>query len=228
MQVSAQNLWGQLLPHFDLPEHISSNGQQQLTTVALSNLYAMIIGPFEAAYRKNMQEQQHRAMLARNANPSMAGHPRPDGMGGMANFAPQMNSLQRQPSNPSINPATMGGMGTSPQNADPTLGSMGSFPTPPSIPQIPQQFPGLSSGPGPRAASLGIPDVPSNGSSSPQPGANGFPPMFPGSGSEMAGLDGEAELEMRKRKLRESEELDVKRVRQKTGESSFGVSWNIC
>ena len=41
--------------------------------------------------------------------------------------------------------------------------------------------------------------------------------MFPGSGPEMAGLDGEAELELRKRKLRESEELDVKRVRQKTG-----------
>ena len=217
-------MWSQLLPQFDLPEHITQpNGQQQPTTIVLGNLYTMLIGPFEAAYRKNMQEQNHRAMLSRNAaNPAMSGHPRPDGLGGMpGGFPPQMNPLQRQASNPSLNPATMGGMGPTPPNADPALGAMGPFATPPTLSQA-QQFSGFPGGPA-RAPSLGLPDGPANGAPSPQPGAT-FPPMFPGAGADVGAIDGESDLELRKRKMRESEELDVKRVRQKTSKSFFGSS----
>ncbi|KAH8100630.1 hypothetical protein BXZ70DRAFT_938118 [Cristinia sonorae] len=219
-KVSAQGMWGQLLPQFDLQEHITQpNGQQQQAAVALGNLYNMLIGPFESAYRKNMQEQQHRAMVTRtSSNPQVPGHQRPDGMSNMpANFPPQMNALQRQPSNPNMNPASMGGLPTPSQAPDLALG-MGGFPTPQNIPQTPQQFPGFQGGQNPRA-NLGLSEVPVNGAPSPQPGANGFPPVFSGTVPDMGVIEGDPETELRKRKLRESEEVDGKRVRQKTSGS---------
>ncbi|THH34111.1 hypothetical protein EUX98_g10 [Antrodiella citrinella] len=207
-KVSSQGMWAQLLPQFELPEHITqSNGQQQPTTLALGNLYTMLIGPFESAYRKNIQEQQHRALLTRNAaNPSTSGHPRPDGMGGMqGGFPMQMNPLQRQPSNPGINPAAAAAMTPSP-SADPTMASMGPFSSPQTLSQPPQQFPGFPGGPNPRG-NINISDGPGNGA-----------------GVDMGAIDGDPELELRKRKMRESEEVDVKRVRQKTGGSDVSDS----
>lgn len=177
----------------------------------------MIIGPFEEAYRKNMireqqqqQQQQQRAMMARAQSNNMG-------------FPPQMNQLQRTGSNPNIalGVGGVGGVGVGgmpmagPSTQPDPMGNMGAGQFPPRTPSQ-TSFNNLNGSSDNGFGSVGAdPMTPAPGLA----GSTSFPNFLASvsvpdsaSGSDFDPQDPEG----RKRKLRESEEADVKRVRQKT------------
>ncbi|CAL1696053.1 unnamed protein product [Somion occarium] len=192
-KATRDGLWPQIVRHLDLPEQLMHpSGHQQSITQTLQNVYNMMIGPFEEAYRKNMvrEQQQRAAMMARaqSSGMPMLGQGRPDGMPA---FPPPMNALQRTGSNPNL---SLGGVGmpmAGPSSQPDTLNNVGTG-----------QFP-------PRAdpmASAGL------------SGTAAFP-NFPGSVSATGSDFDSQDPDGRKRKMRESEEADSKRARQKTNGS---------
>ena len=217
--MTRDNAWLHVPRHFGLGEQFQAlTGQVQDTAQYLQLIYNQMIGPFEEAYRKNMLREQQQQQQQRAA---MLGRAQPNNMQ-MPGFPQQMN-LQRSGSNPNI--ALAGGVGggvgvggmamagpsTQP---DPTMGNMGAG----QFPRTPSQssFNGLngsgdnglgSIGPDTMSATAGIaasasfPNFPASVSSPDPNTGSDFDPQDP---------------EGRKRKLRESEEADSKRVRQKT------------
>ncbi|KAI0961434.1 hypothetical protein AcV7_000535 [Taiwanofungus camphoratus] len=244
MKVTQQALWPHILRHLDLPEQFPippPSGQHSVASV-LANYYMSIIGPFEEAYRRNVQQQQHmqqqRAMLGRVS--AGAQQPQSGSSSGQVNGASSMStsfpsqggSMQGSAAH-SVN---MMGMGqshsaSSVQGLESPMSAVGAgqFPSSniPHTPQLAQHLPhnnvniaadsranlGLPSASTPILGSTNVPQHQMR----PQSSAGGFP--FPGSGQDIGGSDLEHEIENRKRKMRVSEELDTKRVRQKTGSS---------
>ena len=85
-QVNANNAWGSILPHFDLPDEFPQMQANGSTSVALmlSQYYMAILFPFEEVYRKNLQDQRGKAsmagrqsMSAQQFPPTTPGAPRP-------------------------------------------------------------------------------------------------------------------------------------------------------
>ena len=69
--MTQQNAWPQLLPQFDLPEYLPAptpNGQRA-TSAILASYYNAIIQPFEEAYRRNVQDANRKAMMAAGRPP---------------------------------------------------------------------------------------------------------------------------------------------------------------
>jgi len=66
IQVTANNAWGSILPHFDLPDEFPQMQANNSTSVALmlSQYYMNILFPFEEVYRKNLQDQRGKASMA--------------------------------------------------------------------------------------------------------------------------------------------------------------------
>ncbi|KIJ68293.1 hypothetical protein HYDPIDRAFT_24587 [Hydnomerulius pinastri MD-312] len=83
-KITQQNAWSQLLPQFDLPDFLPvpvPNGQRSTATI-LANYYSAILQPFEEIYRRNVQENNRKAMMT-------AG--RPPGAPGVPNSTPNMH-----------------------------------------------------------------------------------------------------------------------------------------
>src|SRR5271154_2396823 len=86
-QVNANNAWGSILPHFDLPDEFPQMQANGSTSVALmlSQYYMAILFPFEEVYRKNLQDQRGKVSMAGRPGmpaqqfpaPSTPGAPRP-------------------------------------------------------------------------------------------------------------------------------------------------------
>ncbi|KAJ7597179.1 hypothetical protein C8J56DRAFT_1011680 [Mycena floridula] len=69
--LTANKAWNTLLPHFDLPEFYPeppANGSNSVAHL-LQTYYSGILHPFEEMYRKNIQEQQKRAHMAKQSQP---------------------------------------------------------------------------------------------------------------------------------------------------------------
>ncbi|KAL4243558.1 hypothetical protein ABKN59_001121 [Abortiporus biennis] len=186
-KLTMQNMWGQLLPHLDLPEQYTQpNGQLQMTAMALQNHYNMLVAPFEEVYRKNFQQQQQqRAMMASRVAPGTSQLPSQPGMSG------SFSQLQRTPSHPNI-----GMTGMAP-------------PIPVSQQPVPTGINGMNSAAGQSMVPLNSTDSVAGSSNAPGFLATGNADLN----------NGDVDQESGKRKLRDSEEMDGKRVRQKTSGS---------
>ncbi|KAH9937577.1 uncharacterized protein B0H18DRAFT_1113394 [Fomitopsis serialis] len=200
-KVNQQGLWPVVLRQLDLPEHFPEPQQHgQPVAPIVARYYMMIVGPFEEAYRRNMREQQMRAAAQQG--------PAADGLPGPSN----MSTMPGMPADTSMN---MGAMGPSmssgssqmldsaaPNQISPTNVSH--------TPQLAQHSPvaGLN-------AAAGM----STSSSLTQHMTRSTSSLGPSSivGQELNGADADQEANSRKRKLGEAEDLDPKRVRQKTG-----------
>lgn len=187
-----------------------------------------LVAPFEEVYRKNLREAQQRNMLAGRANPGPQQQPpgnihgRPNSMGGFTSqgTGPQGNT-------PNMNMTAMGQPihPNQAQGLDSPLLSAGAgqFAMPQNLPhatQLSQQ---------PSSSGLNIPDARPNiiptpdtllgpTASSQAALSNGLP-AFSGGVPEGGSSDFDSDPEGRKRKLRDSEDPESKRVRQKTGET---------
>lgn len=197
-----------------------------------------LVAPFEEAYRKNMRDAHQRNMMAgagrANAGPQQqpAGNVqgRPGSMNGFPGQVAGMAGPQGNAAN--MNMAAMGQpMHTNQaQGLDAPLLSTGAgqFAMPQNMPhatQLSQQ---------PPSSGLNIPDARPNiapapdallGTTTPSqaPLSNG-PPAFPVPGPEGGANEFDSDPEGRKRKLRDSEDPEAKRVRQRTG----GTERNSC
>ncbi|KAG9314493.1 hypothetical protein JVU11DRAFT_5290 [Chiua virens] len=91
-KITQQNAWSQLLPQFDLPDYLPvpmPNGQQS-TSVLLASYYNAIIQPFEEVYRRNLQDTNRKTMMS-------AG--RPTGASAVPN---NPSNIPPQPPNPAL------------------------------------------------------------------------------------------------------------------------------
>ncbi|KAG1755134.1 uncharacterized protein EDB91DRAFT_274974 [Suillus paluster] len=204
-KVSQQpNGWMQVAHQFDLPEylpHLSNPGQQRSVTQILGNLYTAILHPFDEMYRRNMQENNRKAMMASGRQPGVntappnmnpgSGAPHaalPPGAVGANTVGSMMGQHAVNNQNPTTSPASQ----SQPLPQSPHLRQSSSAPNFQS-PAIPS-----SSDPTPIQASSQL----NSATSAPQ-----LPkPMSDTSESDTQGT---------KRRL-ESEEEEGKRVRQKT------------
>lgn len=209
-QINDQGMWGQLLPHLDLPDQfMQPNGQPQATAAALRHYYNNIIGPFEEAYRKNMaREQQQRAHQGRaqGGMPMAGGGQGRPAMSGIAGTFPPVGTL------PAMNGSNNSGMmaQTAAANAlqPPDASSLGgingvqSFGSQ-ALPQTQQisQLPPNGINGALDARSLGSMD------------GTGIALSTTDSNGSVTDLDGDG----RKRKMDEGEEPGSKRARQRTG-----------
>lgn len=197
-KVQQQNAWASLLPQFGLPEtlpHPQENGDLS-TARAIARYYALLLSPFEEAYLTNLKEaQRHNAMQGRP----------PQG------FSGQPNGM------------TGSGM---PGTQFPVQGSnvAGSHYQAQAIPQTPQ----LRSNSG----MMGMMSSSHHGHSMSPPGsaAAGAAQNQLTSGPEVTGpsfptgsTDLDMDMDSRKRKVNEFEELNSKRSRRKTGASYIPV-----
>ncbi|EMD41777.1 hypothetical protein CERSUDRAFT_110346 [Gelatoporia subvermispora B] len=200
-KVTQQNMWNIFLPQFDLPEYLP--GSQQSTALALAHYFKAIVGPFEEVYRKNFHNHGSGPMHGRTPSGpqgmSMSGSPqRPSGMPGT--YSPNGAIPGAVGNNQS-----MMGMGSASHGLDSLgAGANGPFNTPnmSHTPQIPQ---------------LGMP----NGSRMTPEARPGMPSSMSDTllGAPSISRSHSSDPESRKRKMRESEEIDPKRVRQKTAGS---------
>ncbi|KAI0348643.1 hypothetical protein BDW22DRAFT_1404472 [Trametopsis cervina] len=216
-KVHEQGMWGQVLPHFDLPEQfLQSNGAAQSTAAALRHYYNSIIGPFEEAYRKNMREQQQRALQQgrpQGGVPMSAGVPSRSGPNPMTGTFPPVGTLPAMNGNSSSGMLGQATAGNALQPTDTSLGGMNGVPFAASqgLAQTPHgsQLPTNGMSVAPDVRSLGPMDIPSQDGSSIAVTASG-------SNSSVPELEGDG----RKRKVDELEDASGKRVRQRIGENS--------
>lgn len=212
-----------ILPQFDLPEQFHNNGQQS-TAAVLAQYYMAILHPFEDAYKRNVQEQQRRAILASRqpgaqvpqAPGSSSGQGRPlqvgsAGGGAQSGFPGQMQGggttnmmgLMGQPI-AGTHASSSSTNGTSQYSQYPQASQV--------TPQTPHQRPSSSA----LNTQQSTPIVPQGlhptSSLESMPGTT---TMLQSNGqTEKNVLD--QDMQGLKRKL-DSEEADIKRVRQKTG-----------
>jgi SWI/SNF chromatin-remodeling complex subunit SWI1 len=205
-QLHQQGMWGQLLPHLDLPEQmLGPNGQVQSTAQVLQQYYVQLLSPFEEAYRKNSRDQR---MQGR----PQAGFPMPGAGQGRSTIPgtfPPVGNLPAMTGNhdPGMLGQPMGGSNM--QVPDMPAGGMNvpfaNGPVP--LPQRPgsQQMPNGLNG-----------NLDATAFNMPRSGTNGLPSEA--SVSELsASSSGDLDVEGRKRKMEEGDEANGKRARQKTG-----------
>lgn len=211
-QVTQQGAWGQLVANFGLPEQttiLQPNGQQSVQSVArvLQNYYQVILGKFEEVYKKNVSEQQRKALSGQ----MRPGDPQPS-PARMVAGSQQAGSQPSQQSAGGGEGNVMGMMGqpiSISQSSGASANSATPFPLQP-IPQSPQLHQ--------------LPGTPSMQSIAPNiSGADGILPQssiteYPAQATPKVMLDHEQEGLSHKRKL-EAEEDDAKRARQKTGKN---------
>ncbi|KDQ63780.1 hypothetical protein JAAARDRAFT_29820 [Jaapia argillacea MUCL 33604] len=189
-QVNQQNAWSSLLAHFDLPEHFPSQPAQPVVPV-LTQLYITLLAPFDDQYRRNMMNQQQKAMLAAQ---QAQGPQTPARQVGQMPGPPGMN-LQQPPGRPQ-QPGFPGQAGQIPNGTMPNMNMMGmgmmaqqpgaAVSNPIHIPPAPgaPQFPGAQPMPSQ------TPHPPSNGHGVP---ADARPPVLssmPSSDSLTGGMSG--------------------------------------
>ncbi|KAJ7107628.1 hypothetical protein C8R43DRAFT_1243642 [Mycena crocata] len=75
-QLSRDNGWQLMLPHFDLPEEYPLPNGSTSVAQMLAQYYMAILLPFEEVYRNNVQNQQRKAQASRQAS-SLQGLPQP-------------------------------------------------------------------------------------------------------------------------------------------------------
>ena len=214
VQVTQQNAWSQLLPHFDLPDYLPApmpNGQRS-TSVILASYYNAIIQPFEEVYRRNVQDANRKAMMTTG---------RPHGASVVPNNPPNMPSQTPSSALPgtssqlpgSVN-NMMGLLNQSVSGGQSTSVSITGSPTA-SVPQI------LPQSPHPQH---GVPNTSLSGTHGFSDSLTGHSLMPPLSGTTIGPLPSSAGNEYHeqdapgmKRRF-ESEELDGKRTKLRIGE----------
>lgn len=179
-----------------------------------------MLHPFEDAYKRNVQEQHKRAMAARQAGTPQQHPPggglaqgRPPQQGPQSGFSGSMGQLQGS------NAANMGGlMGQSVAN---TQGPPTSVNGPPQFPQASQSTPQVPFQRPPSSINMQQPQLPHPGQGTPQAlSSTTSHEMLSGSMGPHIGDKNVLDQEVLPMKRRlESEEVDNKRARQKTGES---------
>lgn len=209
MTANGNNGWDAILPHFDLPAEfpqIQPNGSASVSLM-LSQYYMAILHPFEETYKRNLQDQQKRAMLSRQGGTPaqqspivLPGQSRPQGVGIQSNISGQM--LQR------------GGLGNSMNSMSQQVSNIStgtsistSYQQSLNTPQISHQRPQTAS------EISGIPN-----SAHPITDIDSVPGQVVGHVPDNNLLD--QDLQGIKRKL-ETDDGDNKRVRQKTGDINF-------
>lgn len=200
------------MPHLDLPDQfIQPNGQPQSTANVLQHYYVQLLGPFEEAYRKSTRPPQGRPQ--QGFPMPGAGQGRPAGMSGMPGTFPPVGTL------PAVNGINDSGMMGQPMGG----GNL-------QVPDIPQGGMNVPfAGQGQMQTRHGAQQLPnglSNNLDNPsfnmrRPDANGISAT-----PSLSELNGSADMdaEGRKRKLDEGDEINGKRVRQKTGDRFFRTS----
>ncbi|KAF9229460.1 hypothetical protein BS17DRAFT_688881 [Gyrodon lividus] len=212
-KITQQNAWSQLLPQFDLPEFLPApvpNGQRSIATI-LAYYYNAIIQPFEEFYRRNVQETNRKAMMTAgrlqgapavpNSTPSMLHQSPGAALPGAASQLPgPVNSMMGL-----LNQSVSGN-----QNVSTSIHGSPSAPASHPLPQSPHPQQTVSN------ASISG----SHGFSDSLSGHSLAPPL---SGGNMGHLPNSAlnehheqDVPGMKRRF-ESEEVDGKRVKLKTG-----------
>lgn len=207
-QLSQQNMWGQVLPHLDLPEQfLGSNGQPQSTAGILQHYFVQLLGPFEEVYRKN--QRGHPGRPQQGFPMPGAGQGRPGGMPGMPGTFPPVGTL------PAVHGTNNSGM-----MGQPMAGNM----QVPDLPQAGMNIPFAGQGQmQTRHAAQQLPNgMGNNMDGTPfntrRPDAIGISAT-----PSLSDLNGTVDIdaEGRKRKMEEGDEVNGKRARQKTGDHFF-------
>lgn len=214
IKITRQNTWHQLLKQFDLPETTSvpqPNGQQAIQPVArvLQQYYQVILGNFEELYRKNVAEQARKAK-------AIASQMRPgDSQGSASRVMPG----SQQAGSGGVSQSSQQGAGGGVENVMSMMGQQLGINT--------QSFGASTNG----APSFPLQQTPQSPHSTSTPTMAGVTPIidstvgqspisaYPAHTGTHNILDHEQDG-LGKRKL-ESEEAELKRARQKTGEIRF-------
>ncbi|KZT30349.1 hypothetical protein NEOLEDRAFT_1082167 [Neolentinus lepideus HHB14362 ss-1] len=243
-KLNEQNGWPTAVSYLGLPDQVPSPTGPQLVAPILAQYYNALFSAFDDVYKRNVQAQQQRGFMTAAAQaqahnqgrvppPSMTSQPgrmsQPGmGMPSQSGLPAHMNAM---PSGSSMNMgmnmmAMMGQQPTGPAGSPPHPSASGFMagqgmphtPRQPSQPpqsatpmQPPDGRPSLSvmSSSDALSASSGLPQQ------FPQPTAT-FPSVSQSLDVSFSGSDFDSDTETRKRKMREVEELDGKRARQKT------------
>lgn len=201
-------MWGQVLPHLDLPEQfLGSNGQPQSTAGILQHYFVQLLGPFEEVYRKN--QRGHPGRPQQGFPMPGAGQGRPGGMPGMPGTFPPVGTL------PAVHGTNNSGM-----MGQPMAGNM----QVPDLPQAGMNIPFAGQGQmQTRHAAQQLPNGMGNNMdgtpfSTRRPDAIGISAT-----PSLSDLNGTVDIdaEGRKRKMEEGDEVNGKRARQKTGDHFF-------
>ncbi|EED79133.1 predicted protein [Postia placenta Mad-698-R] len=207
--------WPSLLRHFDLPDQHPDpqpSGQQSVA-VTLNRLFLHILAPFDEAYKRNVREQQARAGMRMQPGVQQGMQGGAQGAGGVPDVMSGPSQLNQAQSiaGDTLNmnmPGMHQSMPNNPSQAfDSAAAGLGGQTSQPHTPQMPQHSPTNSIG-----GALGM-----AASSLLSQQMHGTPSAGSTSAQEPNGAD--ADAEGRKRKMRQSEEFDPKRVRQRTGGS---------
>ncbi|TFY52125.1 hypothetical protein EVJ58_g10188, partial [Rhodofomes roseus] len=197
-QVNQQGLWPAILRQFDLPDQFPEPPQHgQPVAPVLARYYMMIVAPFEEAYRRNLREQQMRAVQQQGAQqmPGSAQGGLPDACQAPPRTGCDARHVLRRKHEHgrygSIHVVRIVPDARHSRNTPPVAGLNGAA--------------GMS-------ASSSLTHMTRSTSS-----------LGPSSivGQELNGADADQEANGRKRKLGEAEDLDPKRVRQKTGSADL-------
>ncbi|KAG2129913.1 hypothetical protein DEU56DRAFT_816192 [Suillus clintonianus] len=198
-----QNGWLQVAHQFDLPEylpHLSNPGQQRPVAHILGNLYNAILLPFDDMYRRNMQENNRKAMIAAGRQP------------GVNAGAPNVNTGPSAP-HAALPPGTMGANAAGGMMGQHTVNNQN-----PTISPASQSLP-LPQSPHLRQSSAPIfqsPAIPSSSDPTPNQASSQLNTVNSAPQLMRPPLDSsEPETQGTKRRL-ESEEAEGKRTRQKT------------
>ncbi|KZT06860.1 uncharacterized protein LAESUDRAFT_759031 [Laetiporus sulphureus 93-53] len=221
-RIEEYNYWPAVLRHMNLPEQLPEpqpNGQQSVLP-ALKQAVSMLLGPFEEAYRK-----QNGGML-----PNMRPNPQQlpgnaHNAGSVSDSLPGSSQMGAMPGMSTDSNISLGSMGQSIS----TPGSLHSLDSAAGVSSARQMTPtGLSHTPHIAQqstsigmnASQGMPastaSLLSGASLSNRPHSRVGSVSLPGTGQAANGTDADAEG---RKRTREPEEADAKRVRQKTGGS---------
>ena len=199
------------MQHFDLPEQFSSPQPNGQTSVAntLERYYKDLLDPFEAAYKRNVQEHQRRALMSAGRQPA------PPIQQLLSTGSASGQGRPHQPQNGSIQSNfPEQAQATAPTNATNSV----TVPQPITSNHHPQPSHSAPAQPQPPPSAASIQRTSPVGT---QPQNSSLPDSVPGTGQIPNGVSDknilEPDVQGIKRKL-DSNEADGKRAKQKLGE----------